>query len=628
LILQNMKTLRGSISKSAKAEAPPQTPPAWPRGFGVGTGVLCTPPSFRHLHHTHPHNSRNSLLQKLFILWYNKMLGKQERKQTKYKWGTKMYRILLVDDEILVRDAIKENIDWQSMDCELVGDCENGKQAAEFVQEHPVDIVLTDILMPYMDGMELSHFLHDNYPDIVIAVFSGFGEFEYAKKAIQYGVSEYLLKPVTAMELTGVIQKMKEKVEQTRKEKAKMESLTKTSENYRENAQVIRSKTLEALVNCTIDIQKSLDKLEEMGITLSGCGYRVAVFDIDLYSGMYQLDMEKRQESALMAFVLFNISDEIVNRENAGIVYQEGNNRVCVLFQEKWSRNFNGRIKEICHEIQTEIRKVMGTEVSMAIGKWVKTLEELSGSHDVAVQALQYRYLLGGSLLIDMEEIHPVQDIDLRKSLDRLKEFLKSGKKEEMEAEFQSIEEQVKQSFAEKSRACMYLQQVIRVVDVAGEEVSSDISRIRDERKDLLCQVTAQKSFGQACKIVKEYILQVYDALTELNTSSGERQARMALDYIQKNYMDPNLSLNDICSYLNISTSYFSTIFKEVTGETFTEVLIRTRMEKAKELLENTTMKNYEIAERVGFADAHYFGISFKKMTGCTPTEYAREKRK
>ena len=623
-----MKTLRGSISKSAKAEAPPQTPPAWPRGFGVGTGVLCTPPSFRHLHHTHPHNSRNSLLQKLFILWYNKILGKQERKQTKYKWGTKMYRILLVDDEILVRDAIKENIDWQSMDCELVGDCENGKQAAEFVQEHPVDIVLTDILMPYMDGMELSHFLHDNYPDIVIVVFSGFGEFEYAKKAIQYGVSEYLLKPVTAMELTGVIQKMKEKVEQTRKEKAKMESLTKTSENYRENAQVIRSKTLEALVNCTIDIQKSLDKLEEMGITLSGCGYRVAVFDIDLYSGMYQLDMEKRQESALMAFVLFNISDEIVNRENAGIVYQEGNNRVCVLFQEKWSRNFNGRIKEICHEIQTEIRKVMGTEVSMAIGKWVKTLEELSGSHDVAVQALQYRYLLGGSLLIDMEEIHPVQDIDLRKSLDRLKEFLKSGKKEEMEAEFQSIEEQVKQSFAEKSRACMYLQQVIRVVDVAGEEVSSDISRIRDERKDLLCQVTAQKSFEQACKIVKEYILQVYDALTELNTSSGERQARMALDYIQKNYMDPNLSLNDICSYLNISTSYFSTIFKEVTGETFTEVLIRTRMEKAKELLENTTMKNYEIAERVGFADAHYFGISFKKMTGCTPTEYARENRR
>ena len=102
----------------------------------------------------------------------------------------------------------------------------------------------------------------------------------------------------------------------------------------------------------------------------------------------------------------------------------------------------------------------------------------------------------------------------------------------------------------------------------------------------------------------------------------------MALDYIQKNYMNPDVSLNSICSYLNISTSYFSTIFKEVTGETFIEALVRTRMEKAKELLGNTTLKNYEIAEKVGFSDPHYFGISFKKMTGKTPTEYAREKRK
>ena len=92
--------------------------------------------------------------------------------------------------------------------------------------------------------------------------------------------------------------------------------------------------------------------------------------------------------------------------------------------------------------------------------------------------------------------------------------------------------------------------------------------------------------------------------------------------------MDPDLSLNSICSYLNISTSYFSTIFKEMTGETFIESLTRIRMEKAKELLENTTLKNYEIAEKVGFSDPHNFGISFKKMTGKTPTEYAREKRR
>jgi len=246
-----------------------------------------------------------------------------------------MYRVLLVDDEILVRDAIKENINWASLECELVGDCENGQAAAEFIKNNEVDIVLTDICMPYMDGMELSHFLHDNYPDIVIVIFSGFGEFEYAKKAIQYNVSEYLLKPVTAVELTGVINKMKHKVEQKRQEKKKMEKLTEASENYRKNAQVIRSKALEALVNCTTNVESSLERLKNMGIELSAVRYRVAMFDIDLYSDMYQLDMEKRQESALMAFVLYNISDEIVRREEAGIAYQEGGNRVCILFQEK-----------------------------------------------------------------------------------------------------------------------------------------------------------------------------------------------------------------------------------------------------------------------------------------------------
>ncbi len=539
-----------------------------------------------------------------------------------------MYRILLVDDEILVRDAIKENIDWEGIGCQLVGDCENGQQAAEFVKEHPVDIVLTDILMPYMDGMELSHFLHDNYPDIVIVIFSGFGEFEYAKKAIQYNVSEYLLKPVTAMELTGVINKMKEKVDQKRQEKQKMEKLTKTSESYRKNAQVIRSKAIEALVNCTTNVEESLERLRNMGIDLSAVRYRVAMFDIDIYSDMYQLDMEKRQESALMAFVLYNISDEIVKREQAGIVYQEGGNRVCILFQEKWSRDFTAKTKEICREIKDKMKEVMGIDVSMGIGDWVKNPGELILSHDMAEQVMQYRYLLGGNLLIDMAEQRSVKIVPLDRLLEELTEALKTGKKEQVESTFQEMRDSIRQALVEKSRACMYLQQIVRTIDRVCEDVSVDMKRILSGRDELLHSITKQKSFDSACRIVEDYIMKIFKLLSDMNSSTGQRQARLAMNYIQKNYMDPDLSLNDICSYLNISTSYFSTIFKEMTGETFTEVLIRTRMEKAKELLENTTMKDYEIAEKVGFSDPHYFGISFKKMTGVTPTEYARERRR
>lgn len=180
----------------------------------------------------------------------------------------------------------------------------------------------------------------------------------------------------------------------------------------------------------------------------------------------------------------------------------------------------------------------------------------------------------------------------------------------------------------EKSYACIYLQQVIRAIGNTCQSLSDDPEKIIAQREKLLKEVSQAKTFDKAVTLVKEYAEGVFESLQDPNSSSGQRQGMMAMDYIRKNYMDQDLSLNSICSYLNISTSYFSTIFKEMTGETFIESLTRIRMEKAKELLENTTLKNYEIAEKVGFSDPHYFGISFKKMTGKTPTEYAREKRR
>ena len=539
-----------------------------------------------------------------------------------------MYKILLVDDEILVRDAIRENIDWGKLDCELIGDCENGKQAVEFVKTHEVDIVLTDILMPYMDGMELSHFLHDNYPDVLIVIFSGFGEFEYAKKAIQYNVSEYMLKPVTAMELTKVIENMKEKLDSRKKEQRKMESLTQVSQDYHKNANVIRSKALDCLVKCTREVQVSLDELERMGITFQAASYRVAVFDIDTYSEMYQMDMDKQQESALMAFVLFNVGNEIVVREKAGVVYQEGNNRVCIIFAGNRTREFSENIHRICHEIQKKVKEVIGLETSIGIGNWVRSPYELIYSYRLAAKAIDYRYLLGGNLLFDMEEKKTDNSIFLINDLETLTEAIKSGDRRLMEETLGQIETEIKSALVEKSYACIYLQQVIRAIGNTCQSLSEEPEKIIAQRETLLKAVTEQRMFSQAAALVEKYAQEVFDELQELNSSSGQRQGMLAMDYIQKNYMDPGLSLNSICSYLNISTSYFSTIFKEMTGETFIEVLTRVRMEKAKELLENTTMKNYEIAEKVGFSDPHYFGISFKKITGKTPTEYAREKRR
>ncbi|MDO4518717.1 MAG: response regulator [Eubacteriales bacterium] len=540
-----------------------------------------------------------------------------------------MYRILLVDDEILVRDAIRENIDWAGLDCELVGDCENGQVAAEFIKTHEVDIVLTDICMPYMDGMELSHFLHDNYPDIVIVVFSGFGEFEYAKKAIQYNVSEYLLKPITAMELREVIGRMKIIVDQKQREKKKIENLTSASSSYKKNALMIRSKGVEALVKGTRDSEQSIRELQNMGISMEASDYRVAVIEMDLYSELSLISAEKRKESALMAFVLFNVCDEIITRENAGIVYQAGDNRSCVIYKD--CAMFDSmKINRISREIQQNMKELMGMDVSIGIGVTVRSLEKLIKSYQTAEEALSRKYLLGGNLLIDMEqqETCDLSCFSLEKPLQEFAYAIKTGKKEEMELMLAKMEQAIKDAFLSEEQVGIYLQKIIQSAVTVSKQMVGDFTSLLKQQDKVVLKVLEQKSFQLALQAVKEYVQAVFEELQKISGSSGQRQALLAMDYIQTHYMEQDLSLNSVCSYLNISTSYFSTIFKEETGETFTEVLIRTRMDKAKELLSNTTLKNYEIAEMVGFSDPHYFGISFKKATGKTPTEYAKEMRR
>ena len=173
----------------------------------------------------------------------------------------------------------------------------------------------------------------------------------------------------------------------------------------------------------------------------------------------------------------------------------------------------------------------------------------------------------------------------------------------------------------------MYLQQIVRTLGEVQESMLPDDGEARLEREEILNRMIRERTFESAFGIVEEYAVSVAERLGEQNATSGSLQARRALDYISRNYQDPDLSLNSVCSYLGISMSHFSTIFKEETGSTFMEVLTGMRMEKAKELLENTTLKNYEIAGRVGFSDPHYFGVAFKKTTGKTPTEYAKERR-
>lgn len=178
----------------------------------------------------------------------------------------------------------------------------------------------------------------------------------------------------------------------------------------------------------------------------------------------------------------------------------------------------------------------------------------------------------------------------------------------------------MKSGYVSRNRAISYMQQVLRVVYETVHETERNFMT----QDSVLTALTDARNLEEAMELTKRYARKGMESIRELGQTSGERQAVMAIDYMKDNYGNADLSLNSICEYLNISTSRFSTIFKEATGKTFTEVLTNIRMEKAKHLLTQTTLKNYEIAEKVGFSDPHYFSIAFKKATGMTPKEYAK----
>lgn len=537
-----------------------------------------------------------------------------------------MYKVLLVDDESLVRDAISANINWGGLGFSLVGSCKNGKEAMEYIMEHPIDLLLTDICMPYMDGMELCKFVSEEYPDVRIVIFSGYDEFEYAKKAMKYKVEEYLLKPVTAFELSSVLTNLKEKMNKSKETNEKINML---KESYQKNLPIRKAEILYNLMLSNKMEEEHQKDLEEIDIMFHASDFKVALIEIDLYSMMYETDLAMKQQSALMSFMVFNITEEIISEVEGSVVFQGSDNKTFIIFQTNHKKEFDQIINKACQRIQKEVLNLMKLEITIGISRYVHSLKQLYLSYREVIEAVEYKYVLGGGKIIDMELIKQKQakSITIDNHIKDLILNIKMNSKKEIDQIFNKIISEFQSFYLNKQTIYLYLQQIIVAVNKALKlaDLIDDPVFIKEEI--LIQTISNKKLLRGAMDCLKDYCCAAAAQLENQKDGNGKRQALLALDYIENHYGDCEISLNSVCTYLSISPSHFSTIFKNYTGETFVEALIKKRMEKAKQLLENTDLKNYEIAEKVGFSDPHYFSISFKKATGKAPKEYARERR-
>lgn len=537
-----------------------------------------------------------------------------------------MYKVLLVDDETLIREAISENIQWEEMGFSFMGACENGKQAMEAIEREQPDLLLTDINMPFVDGMELTKFVYENYPGTKVIIISGFDEFEYAKNAVKYQVLEYILKPITPMEFSETLLRVKKMFDER---KENQQNMRKIRSAYVSNLPSLQGRYLHHLLNGTVDYSKLSEKQEELRLHLDAVCYNTALVEGDSLEPFTKQYANVKDELAL--FAIYNITAEIVAEEGCGLVFQSMDEKTVIIFMGNEKEELKCQMKAVLPRIRSAIEEFLQIQVTVAVGKSVSCLEELADSFAKTKSAMEYKFMLGGNQIIQAEEYEEIRNsakhVDIFDWASKIATAIRTNKEEDIAEKTEGFVEQIKKGYINKNRSFVYVQNlllsVINLLELPGELEEEIYGRERT----FVNEIYSCESLDEISKRMKETLGYISDVMSNQRDSYGKRQAMLALDYIEKNYADSSVTLNSVCTALAMSTSYFSSIFKNYTGETFIEALTKKRMEKAKILLEQGSRKTYEIAEAVGYSDAHYFSVTFKKITGKTPTEYAKEVR-
>ncbi len=534
-----------------------------------------------------------------------------------------MYKVLFVDDEALIREAICENTRWNELGYELVGACRNGREAIEQIQrEGAPDLLLTDICMPYVDGIELTRYVYENCPDTKVMILSGYDEFEYAQMALRYHVMEYILKPVTAAELAKTLTATRERLDE---ERLKKTNLQRIKGEYISNLPLLRGRFLNNLLSGRLSEEEIRERLSIYHLDLTGNQFAAALVEGDDFEPFLKEAKEERND--LASFAVYNISNEIMEFHRCGITFQDAEERTVLLFGG--DGEIEEKILKVTEEIRECLKTYLGIESTIGVGRAVRGFLDIPASFRDCKRALEFKFLLGGNQVIYAKELQEGRN-DMVQAMPKLaleaSAAIKSGDAGQVKGACREFFQAIRQSGLSKTRSIFSIQNML--LSLIGEMDAANLAGevCRDE-KELLDFVYSSEKLSEIEERFTAFCLELSGSFRNEKTNYCRRQAMLAMDYIEKNYGDSGVSLNSVCGYLAMSTSYFSSIFKAYTGETFVEALTKKRLEKAKELLSSTDKRSYEIAELVGYSDPHYFSSAFKKYTGMTPMEYARKTR-
>lgn len=546
-----------------------------------------------------------------------------------------MLKIFLAEDEVIVRETIKRMIPWENLGFELVGEAADGEMALPLLIRQQPDLLITDIKMPFMDGLTLARLAKKEVPGLKVVILSGYDDFNYAKQAINIGVEDYLLKPITKNALIERLTEIRSRYEDEKTQREYYEKFHREMQAYEKNSS---RDFFEALVSGSLDMMEVYKRAEKLGLDIVAESYNVLIFTMNCnedFSGQREGYSSWEAESLEMLEKFFTGHPfAMLFRSN---VFSYG----VLIKGEKNSIRENTRI---CVE---EIRKIFdrkedNKEWFVAVGESVERLSQIQKSYHSASRAFSQRYLYDGKVLYydemlamekkdvtndDSEYLQKVDVNALNPTI--LQKFLSNGLLEETENFVQDYFYAIGQEPMESVVFRSYVILNVRFSVLSFlKELGCDTKTLEPEdTEEILAESgrNMESIIAYAEKLVSQAI-----QLRDRNSGNKNRSIlKTAVDFIDQHYMEEDMSLNKAANVANVSANHFSALFSQNMGQTFIEYLTSLRMDKAKEYLRCTGMRSSEIAGEVGYKDAHYFSYLFKKTQGMTPSDYrkAREEK-
>lgn len=517
------------------------------------------------------------------------------------------YKAFFVEDEIVTREGIRDNVDWKGNGFEFSGEAPDGEMALPLLQTARPDLLITDIKMPFMDGLELCRIVRERMPWIKVVILSGHDEFEYAQKAINLGVTEYLLKPVTAHDLHQVLQRIAALLDREKQEQAHLEKLRNQVE---ENRAALQEKLLLNLVVGAVSSAEAIEKGQLLGLDLVAGYYLAIVIQIDLCTPSEPFDYHEYQRAQQAIAAPLEAQPDI-------FLIKKDVEELVLIVKGHTAEELLARKDELAQAVR---QQATTSNCNVTLGCGVPK-QRITDIYQSFIEALIEVQSVGNRDATGPNNVGKAELLKINKSA--VESYLRCGVKEDFADFFDTFIRPLGEAALKSYMVKNYL--VMDIVLTTAKfvtELGGNIDQIIPGLDTIETVLAEVKTFEQFREQIQKILIGALVFRDSQASSQHLLMLRSVHDYIDQHYSDPNLSLNEVASQVNLSPSHFSTVFSQETGQTFKEYLTEIRIRKAKELLRSTTLRSFEISDQIGYNDPHYFSYVFRKQTGLSPKEY------